>query len=1704
MKRPGRRAGATNPGLVIIFSLVVAAVFLASPLERSYAQTAVNSPPTFEAFTNNITVAEDTPVGSNIGDPLAATDPDGDSLYFALTNGHTDLFSINNRTGQLRTRAVLDYETKPEEDYWVHVGVRDGRGPGGQQDLVADDVALIVLEVENADEPGTVTLNWSQPQVGGALAATLEDPDGETSGMNWRWAQSATRNGAYTDISGATSATYTPVAGDANRYLRVTVTYTDPEGSGKTAQATSGPVRAAPQNDNAPVFAEGETATRSVTENAPANTNVGSRLRATNTDNQELRYSLDDDHFSIDPKTGQIRTKTSPDYETAISHSVVVTVTDPFGDSDTIEVTINVINQPVEILGPSQVDYSEDPFYRTEPVAQYTLVPSSATPTLTGTDARLFSFDTYGSLAFKEDPDYEAPKDSGRNNVYNVTLNAVDGTHRTTRNVSVRVTNHNEGPIVTGPSAPKFTEQTTGAVARYTAKDPENDPIRWSVQDTDDWAYFKISQSGVLAFREPPDFETRAKDAYEVVVLAQSGMNMATDGMRIDVTVVDGADPPFFHRGYSEPLTVSENAGRDTPVGDPVSATGAGSLTYTLKGADARHFALDSATGQLKTKSALNYEARNSYSVTVRASDGSLATDAPVTISVINEDEAGTVTLSTGSPRARTALTARLSDPDGGVTDVTWQWASSTDQVNWTDIFGATSQTFSPEDYEVGRRLQATASYTDRQGPGKTAQAQSSNAVRAGANRSPSSLDPGTTISRTVDENTEADTDIGAPVTTTDPDGDTLTYSLAGRDASSFSIVADTGQLKTRAALNYERKNSYTLVVRARDPSNSYANLTVNITVRNVDEPGRVTLSTSQPRVGAAVTATLADPDGGVTGVTWRWVSADSATGTGQDINGATSRSYTPDAAYQGKHLRAVATYTDSIGANKTAQSQPLLIVAANTPRTTGQGNNGNNGNNGGNPGLSGRGAGSGQDGTQVTQDQSVTVSYGAANYSVNEGSSVRVTVRLSSAAPQPLRLPVSISRGSAENGDYRVHGLNGGRLSFSQGSRTASFIVAALQDADTDNERLNLRFGSLLTGYSTGSIAAAAITIIDDDRSRITVNYGASRHSVNEGSSVQVTVRLSSAAPRSLAVPITVSRGSAESGDYRVSGLSGGGLRFNQGHRSSTFTITALQDDDADNETLNLGLGALPQGIYAGPTSTATVTINDDEVPPPLQLSVAYQSAKYAVLEGQSISISVRLSANPGRELHIPITLATDPGMEAHYQVSGLNYGDLRFAHGDTSASFTFAALQDDDTTDEQVRLGFGPLPANVVLGSRNRSILTIQDDDLTETLTREVNAPPAFTDGEQANQSVAEQAAPNTPAGLPVTATDPDGDVLTYGIGGADAAKFSLDSQTGQLRVKGRLDLEVQPSFQLALSVSDGRGGTDHINVQVNLTDIAEVPVTNRSTQAVGLYAPGKPFYLETPAGAAAISLPEDFSPTPVFVRIESAAANCVGQWPAGDGRAYVTVQFFDTWGNPVEDLNLQKAVATLRFDSQALGGAEAANAAYQRDGIRVYQYRKPEEDWARKQFSLAMDESGGLALTVGGLNGLTCLAAFTHAVAPNQTAPAASSTPEPQGTTRKPRNPTADRDLWYPESTPAPMGVADSGSNGDSPGGVGGPGGPLGVAQAAVGGDAAWWPRLSLLLGVPLLLGAVGWQVALFLRDRRRRSRTFTRPRSRYFWQ
>jgi len=74
-------------------------------------------------------------------------------------------------------------------------------------------------------------------------------------------------------------------------------------------------------------------------------------------------------------------------------------------------------------------------------------------------------------------------------------------------------------------------------------------------------------------------------------------------------------------------------------------------------------------------------------------------------------------------------------------------------------------------------------------------------------------------------------------------------------------------------------------------------------------------------------------------------------------------------------------------------------------------------------------------------------------------------------------------------------------------------------------------------------------------------------------------------------------------------------------------------------------------------------------------------------------------------------------------------------------------------------------------------------------------------------------------------VTATDPDGDPLTFSIlSGNDAGAFAISSTDGTLTVadKGQLDFVVNPSFSLMVEANDGNGGVTTVSVTINLNDV------------------------------------------------------------------------------------------------------------------------------------------------------------------------------------------------------------------------------------------------------------------------------------------
>ena len=163
-------------------------------------------------------------------------------------------------------------------------------------------------------------------------------------------------------------------------------------------------------------------------------------------------------------------------------------------------------------------------------------------------------------------------------------------------------------------------------------------------------------------------------------------------------------------------------------------------------------------------------------------------------------------------------------------------------------------------------QVQVRATNSDGNGPwSPSGSGQTNSAGNSAPTFSPS------IATRSVAENSPADTDVGAPVTATDIDiGDTLAYTLEGMDASSFSIVSTSGQIRTRSGVtyDYETTPSYTVIVKANDGNGGTDTVTVTIDLTN--DVNERPLAPAAPRV----TATPGTTDS----LTVRW-SAPSNTG---------------------------------------------------------------------------------------------------------------------------------------------------------------------------------------------------------------------------------------------------------------------------------------------------------------------------------------------------------------------------------------------------------------------------------------------------------------------------------------------------------------------------------------------------------------------------------------------------------------------------------------------------------------------------------------------------------------------------------------------------------------------------------------------------------------------------------------------------------
>ena len=166
--------------------------------------------------------------------------------------------------------------------------------------------------------------------------------------------------------------------------------------------------------------------------------------------------------------------------------------------------------------------------------------------------------------------------------------------------------------------------------------------------------------------------------------------------------------------------------------------------------------------------------------------------------------------------------------------NIEWQWSRVQRQgtAPYADIEDkATSATYIPLDDDKIRFLKATAMYTDGHGSGKEASEMSAHAsqrVRGdnsapGVRRRPGPghvrrLSPN--AEREVPENADSGTFVGDPVTATDDDDDTLTYTLW--DTVNGGTTGDLGVLSPSTGPRVRSRPRRSWTMRAKEPTTSW------------------------------------------------------------------------------------------------------------------------------------------------------------------------------------------------------------------------------------------------------------------------------------------------------------------------------------------------------------------------------------------------------------------------------------------------------------------------------------------------------------------------------------------------------------------------------------------------------------------------------------------------------------------------------------------------------------------------------------------------------------------------------------------------------------------------------------------------------------------------------------------------------------------
>ena len=739
--------------------------------------------------------------------------------------------------------------------------------------------------------------------------------------------------------------------------------------------------------------------------------------------------------------------------------------------------------------------------------------------------------------------------------------------------------------------------------------------------------------------------------------------------------------------------------------------------------------------------------------------------------------------LSTDSPRAGEAITAALSDPDGGIAGLTWSWA----RVNGEGaaaIPGATGQSYTPTGADIGYRLRATASYDDNAAAGRQASAETTNPVR----NDPSAF-PSDTVTMAVDENSPGGVMVGEPMKAADPNGDEVSYSITGSHV--FVVDASTGQITVAegAALDHETQPVHTLTTVATDSHGDSDSMAVTVNVTNLDEAGTLSLSHGELRSGTTITATLSDPDGSVSGAAWQW------SRSGDEIAGPGSSSYTAQAEDVGHVITATVSYSDGHGPGKYAEAGTASAVGNDAPEFPADSTSRSIDDNQ----PAGTAAGAPDTATDPNGDPVTYSMTGSSAFSINGGTgqttanfgmdheaqdTYTVVVTAADRHGATAQTTVTITVGNLdEPGNVTLDNA---------APRAGDTVTATLTDPDgeTSSETWQWqRSGTDIQGAESDSYTAIAADL--GHSLSVMVNYtdpqGAGKSATSAetaavsndpptfttGEPVNASVRENAAPGSPVGEPLEAADPNGDTLSYSLSGDGAGDFSVDA-HGQKT-TAAAIDYEARSSYTLTATV-ADP----AGGTDSITVNISVENIEEPG---------------------TVAFGTNAQPEVNTPLTASlTDPdgkvtGESWQWQSSDSTAGPWSDIAGTAPAAFTPAA--------EHIDLYLRPT-------------VTYRDghgasEDIASAVTGlpvrpEPNRPPAF-DEARTTFNISVNVTEGVRVAPPFTATDLNADELAYSILSGTEGAFTVNSETGEI-LMGSTELAEGSVHTATLTVTDGFG--------------------------------------------------------------------------------------------------------------------------------------------------------------------------------------------------------------------------------------------------------------------------------------------------------